>query len=114
MGATAGQTTTAPLAFTIKGDPARPGVYQFSPGAITVHAGQKVALAIANPGTAMHGIAIPEFGVNTMIQPATGGRASTAQVSFTPTRPGVYVVHCIVYCGSGHARMTLRLTVLAA
>jgi plastocyanin len=112
--AAAGQTATAPLAITIKGDPARPGVSQFSPGAITVRAGQKVTLAIANPGTAMHGIAIPEFGVNTMIQPATGGRTSTVQVSFTPTRPGVYVAHCIVFCGPGHAQMILRITVLAA
>ena len=110
--AVASQASVAPLAITIKGDPSKPGVYAFSPGAIIVRAGQKVTLAITNPGTAMHGIAIPEFGINTMIQPATSGQASTAQVSFTPTKAGTYVAHCIVYCGPGHAQMILRITVL--
>lgn len=106
------RAVVAPIAITITGDLSKPGVYAFSPGAITVRAGQKVTLAIANPSTAMHGIAIPEFGVNTMIQPASSGHASTVQVSFTPTRAGSYVAHCIVYCGPGHAQMTLRLTVV--
>lgn len=110
--AVASRASAAPLAITIKGDPNKPGVYMFSPGAITVRAGQKVTLAIANPSAAMHGIAIPEFGVNTMIQPASSSHASTVQVSFTPTRAGSYVAHCIVYCGPGHAQMVLRLTVL--
>lgn len=106
------QASVAPLAVTIKGDPSKPGVYTFSPSVITVRAGQKVTLAITNPGTAMHGIVIPEFGVNTMIQPAANGQASTVQVSFTPTKTGAYVAHCIVYCGPGHAQMILRITVL--
>lgn len=104
------QAAAAPIAITIKGDPIKP--YVFSPGAITVRAGQKVTLAISNPSAAMHGIAIPEFGVSTMIQPASNGRASAVQVSFTPTKRGVYVAHCIVYCGPGHTRMTLRVTVV--
>ncbi len=107
-----GQAAAAPLAITIKGDPSRPGVYYFSPGAITVHAGQKVTLAISNPGTAMHGIAIPEFGINSMIQPAAHGQATVAQVSFTPTKAGTYLARCIIYCGPGHAQMLLRITVL--
>jgi cytochrome c oxidase subunit 2 len=110
--AVASQSTAAPLAITIKGDPSKPGVYAFSPGAITVRAGQKVTLAITNPGAAMHGIAIPEFGINTMIQPTANGQVSTAQVSFTPTKAGTYVAHCIVYCGPGHSQMILRITVL--
>src|SRR5690348_11211228 len=56
--AVASQTTAARLAITITGDPSKPGVYAFSPGAITVRAGHKVTLAITNPGVAMHGIAI--------------------------------------------------------
>lgn len=106
-------TAAAPIAITIRSEMPHPDVYRFSPGAITVHAGQKVALAIANPGMALHSIAIPALGVNAMIQPANDGRPATAQVAFTPTRPGTYTAYCSVYCGSGHARMILRIRVLA-
>src|SRR5579884_2920769 len=44
------QAAPAPIAITIKGDPIKP--YVFSPGAITVRAGQKVTLAISNPSAA--------------------------------------------------------------
>jgi cytochrome c oxidase subunit 2 len=116
--ATASQAPTAAssaqnVAITIASNSATPGVYQFSPAAISVRAGHKVRLTFTNPGMAMHGISIPAYDVNTMIQPASGGHASTTQASFTPTKPGVYVLHCTVYCGSGHTSMALRLTVLA-
>lgn len=107
------RTTAAPIAITIRSAMPHPDIYRFSPGAITVHAGQKVRLAISNPGMAMHGIAAPALGIHTMIQPLRDGRPATAQVSFTPTRPGTYSAYCSVYCGSGHARMILRIRVLA-
>lgn len=105
--------TAAPMAITIRSEMPHPDVYRFSPGTITVHAGQKVRLAISNPGMALHGIAAPALGIHTMIQPLRNGRPGSARVSFTPTRPGAYTAYCSVFCGSGHARMILHIRVLA-
>jgi cytochrome c oxidase subunit 2 len=41
---------------------------------------------------------------------ATKGKP--AEVKFTPGKPGTFVGHCSVFCGSGHGKMTLTIHVV--
>ena len=81
--------------------------YTFAPGTITVHAGRPVTLAL-NSTLGVHGLQSDELGIpQTMIMP---GEKKT--VTFTPAKPGTYVVHCSVPCGEGHADMKLTVRVV--
>jgi cytochrome c oxidase subunit 2 len=81
--------------------------WKFTPGTITVHVNQATTLRLTS-AAGVHGIASPQLGIaNTMIQP---GKFTT--VTFTPKKKGTYVVHCSVFCGAGHANMTLTIKVV--
>ena len=80
----------------------------FSPAQITVHAGRPVEITFAGAG-GVHGVASTELGIPaTMIMPN-----SSKAVTFTPQKPGSYVLHCTIVCGSDHSKMTLLVTVVA-
>jgi cytochrome c oxidase subunit 2 len=82
--------------------------WKFTPGTIIVHANKPVTLRLTSSG-GVHGVYSAELGIpNTTIMP---GKFVT--VTFTPKKKGTYVVHCTVYCGSGHANMTLTIKVVA-
>jgi hypothetical protein len=63
----------------------------------------------ANTVAALHGFALPAFGVQTV---AFDGLVTTLR--FTADKPGNHTFLCTVFCGSGHGRMTDVLTVLGS
>lgn len=82
--------------------------WKFSPAEITVHVNQPVTLKLSS-SEGVHGFASPDLGINnTMLAPG-----STKTVTFTPTKPGTYAIHCSMMCGQGHADMTFIVKVVA-
>ena len=78
----------------------------FAPAEITVHAGQPVELVLVGQ-IGVHGIQSSDLGIpQTVITPG-----STNKVTFTPTKPGTYTVHCTIPCGPNHTNMTLVIKV---
>lgn len=81
--------------------------WAFTPSEITLKAGQKVKLVfVATEG--IHGITIPDLGVNDVVNVGS----TPSEVEITPTKPGTYVARCAVFCGAGHANMTLTIKVV--
>jgi len=81
--------------------------FAFVPGTITLKVHQHARLRfIGTQG--MHGIIIPEIGVNNVVN--IGPSPSIVEVN--PTRTGKFVAHCAVFCGSGHANMILKVNVI--
>ena len=79
--------------------------FAFEPNVISVSRGDTVLLHITSADVA-HGIAIPEFGVNTYL-PA----GETVDVEFIADQTGEFPFRCNVFCGSGHSQMTGRVVV---
>ena len=78
----------------------------FSPSKLTVHAGQPVEMTIIGQG-GVHEIQSSELGIpETMIMPH-----STKTVTFTPTKPGTYTLHCMIPCGPDHDKMAIVINV---
>lgn len=98
----AASASTNSQTFTIKTSSA------FSPSQITVHAGRTVELQFVGTG-GVHGVASSELGIpDTMITPN-----GTKSVSFTPAKPGTYVLHCTIVCGPDHKDMALVIHVVS-
>jgi cytochrome c oxidase subunit II len=56
----------------------------------------------------VHGLQSDELGIpQTTIAPG-----SVKTITITPKKAGKYVLHCTVFCGNGHADMTLTVTVV--
>ncbi|MHC4540754.1 MAG: cupredoxin domain-containing protein [Planctomycetota bacterium] len=73
----------------------------FSPGRVSVAAGEKVKLRVRNVDTVTHGFAIPALGVDAGEIKA----GHTATVEFTPQVPGQYDYYCTVWCSEFHLQM---------
>ena len=69
-------------------------------------AGQRVRLVLTTED-AIHSFYVPAFRLK---QDAVPGRYT--EMSFTPTRAGIYAMHCTEYCGTDHARMGGRVIVM--
>ena len=81
--------------------------WKFTPGTITVHVNRPTTLRFTST-MGVHGVYSSQLGIaNTVIQPH-----KFATVTFTPKKKGTYVLHCAVYCGPGHAGMTLTIKVV--
>ncbi len=81
--------------------------WKFTPGEITVHVGQPVTLNLTST-EGVHGLQSSDLGIAmTTIAPG-----STKSVTFKPTKPGTYVLHCAIPCGAGHANMKLIVRVV--
>lgn len=82
--------------------------WKFAPAEITVHLNQPVTLHLSS-SEGVHGIASSDLGIaSTMLAPG-----SKKDVTFTPTKAGTYTIHCSMFCGNGHANMTLVVKVVA-
>jgi cytochrome c oxidase subunit 2 len=81
--------------------------WAFEPATITLHLNQKTKLVFAAT-EGMHGIAIPELGVNDVVNIGT----SPSEIEVTPTKLGTFTAHCAVFCGAGHADMILTVKVV--
>ena len=69
--------------------------------------GQPVRLVLSTEDV-IHSFFVPAFRIK---QDAVPGRYTS--IRFTPTREGVYRLHCAEYCGTDHARMGGRVVVMA-
>jgi cytochrome c oxidase subunit II len=69
--------------------------------------GQPVRLVLSTEDV-IHSFYVPAFRIK---QDAVPGRYTT--IRFTPTKAGIYRLHCAEYCGTDHARMGGRVIVMA-
>ncbi len=79
--------------------------WEFIPASVTVKEGDTVRLKIKSTDVD-HGIAIPEFNVNSTLEP---GKETT--VEFVASKKGEFTFFCSVLCGKGHKTMTGKLIV---
>lgn len=81
--------------------------WKFTPSAITLQVGQTSTLRVKSTD-GVHGLQSDDLGIaQTPISP---GQWTT--ISVTPKKAGTYVLHCAIFCGAGHANMTLTVHVL--
>jgi len=80
--------------------------FDFSPGEITLKKGEPVVFVLKSTDVA-HGLRFKELGI---VMRAEKGR--TTELSYTPDKTGEFVGHCSVFCGAGHAEMTLTLHIV--
>jgi len=80
--------------------------WKFVPAKITIPVGEPTTLRLTSTG-GVHGIQSDELGIPL----TTVANGKTVEVTFTPKKAGTYVLHCMVFCGSGHADMALTIEV---
>ena len=80
--------------------------FAFEPGEITLKKGELVVLVLKSEDVA-HGLQFKELKIN--VKTTAHG---TSEIEFTPDKTGDFMGHCSVFCGSGHASMTLKLHVV--
>jgi cytochrome c oxidase subunit 2 len=80
--------------------------WKFTPSAIELHVGQTTTLRLRSV-EGVHGLQSDDLGIS---QTVISSQGTTIQV--TPKKTGTYVLHCAIFCGAGHAGMTLTVKVL--
>ena len=73
--------------------------FEFSPAVIELRVGVPVVLEVTSLDR-KHGFALPDFKIDEQVE--AGG---VTRIRFVPDRPGSFVFHCSVFCGSGHEDM---------
>ena len=81
--------------------------FAFVPATITLKVHRRTKLIFVSK-QGMHGITIPEIGLNNIIN--IGSTPSTVEV--TAGHTGTFVARCAVYCGVGHGKMLLTVNVV--
>jgi nitrite reductase (NO-forming) len=76
--------------------------FEYNQSQYVVQSGEEVTLTFKN-GEGYHGLSIDELDIH--IQ-------GEGKVTFTPEKPGKYIIYCNVYCGYGHKQMEATLVVL--
>lgn len=80
--------------------------WKFAPNTITIPVNEPTTLRLTS-SEGVHGLSSPDLGIpDTTIMPN-----KFVTVTFTPKKPGTYVLHCSVVCGAGHADMALTIKV---
>jgi cytochrome c oxidase subunit 2 len=80
--------------------------WKFVPAKITIPVGQPTVLRLTST-SGVHGIQSDDLGIPLTTIP----NGKMVEVTFTPKKVGEYVLHCMVYCGSGHADMAMTVEV---
>lgn len=80
--------------------------WKFTPDKITIPAGEATTLRMTST-SGVHGIQSDDLGLPMTTVP----NGKTVLVTFTPKKPGTYVLHCMVFCGPGHSDMKLTVIV---
>lgn len=81
--------------------------WAFTPSTITLHLKKPAKLVfVATEG--IHGITIPDLGVNNVLNIGS----TPSEIVVTPSKLGTFVAHCAVFCGAGHANMILTIKVI--
>jgi cytochrome c oxidase subunit 2 len=83
--------------------------WKFTPAKITVPVGEPTTLHLTT-SSGVHGIKSDDLGIP--LTTLSNGKA--VDVTFTPTKAGTYVLHCMIVCGPGHADMALTIVVTSA
>lgn len=81
--------------------------FAFEPADITVKVGEPVDLVLTSEDVS-HGLRVRELNIN-----IKASQGKPGEVKFTPQKPGTFVGHCSVFCGSGHGKMMLTIHVVA-
>ena len=80
--------------------------WKFTPATITVPVNEPTRLRLTS-ASGVHGIESSELGITkTAITPG-----DFQIVTFTPTKPGTYIIPCAIVCGPGHPDMKLTIVV---
>lgn len=79
--------------------------YAFTPSAISVKKGQPVELKLFSDDVA-HSLMVKDLGINQVVT-----RNKPADVTFTPSRAGMFSGKCGRFCGEGHGRMLFTIQV---
>lgn len=79
--------------------------YGFKPDPIVIKFNEKVRL-LASVTDVTHGLMISEFKINTPLR-----KGQPKKIEFIADKKGSFIIHCSVYCGTGHSRMHGRLIV---
>ena len=80
--------------------------WKFTPAKVTIPVGEPTTLRLTST-SGVHGIRSDELGLPLTTIP----NGKTVEVTFTPKKTGTYVLHCMVFCGAGHADMALTIVV---
>lgn len=81
--------------------------WKFTPDTIVLHVAQTTTLRLSS-SEGVHGLQSDDLGIpQTAIMPG-----STRSVEVTPEKAGMYLLHCAIMCGAGHANMTLTVNVV--
>jgi len=81
--------------------------FAFAPSTITLKLHKRTTLRFVST-QGMHGITIPQLGINNVVN--IGPKPTV--ITVTPGRTGTFVAHCAVMCGPGHANMVLTVRVV--
>lgn len=79
--------------------------YSFDPASVMLKKGVPVVLVLTSKDVT-HGLQIKELGVDTKIP-----KGQTVEVPVTPQSVGTFQGKCSVFCGLGHGRMKMTVTV---
>ena len=80
--------------------------WRFTPDTITLHVGETTTLRFTS-SEGVHGVQSDELSIKqTVLMPN-----KFVDVTFTPTKPGTYKVHCSIICGGKHGDMILTIKV---
>jgi cytochrome c oxidase subunit 2 len=79
--------------------------FVYSPNKIKLKQGQSVVLEIEATDH-LHGFSIPELKVR-----VDAPQGQKIRVVLTPTKAGVFVFYCDIFCGSGHEEMSGEISV---
>jgi cytochrome c oxidase subunit II len=79
--------------------------YTFEPNTITLKKGVPVVLVLSTSDVA-HGLQIKELGLNVQIP-----KGKTVEAPLTPDKTGTFRGKCSRFCGAGHGRMNMTVTV---
>jgi cytochrome c oxidase subunit II len=80
--------------------------FAFSPSEITLKKGEPVILRLSSEDRT-HGFFVRALKIDTDITPG-----KTTDIAVTPKSSGQYTVLCDHYCGAGHGKMKMKLTVV--
>jgi len=80
------------------------GTPSFEPSTISVHAGDKVDLAVRNSTDKTHGFRIEGYGITKLSDPT----APTLHVRFTADKPGVFKIMCQLHPAHQTATLLVR------
>jgi cytochrome c oxidase subunit 2 len=75
--------------------------FQFNKEQFVVKSGEEASINFKST-EGVHGLAIDDFDINI---------SEEGEATFTPDKPGEYVIYCSIPCGTGHADMKSTLVV---